>query len=394
LIGLPDDTPAATLPNMAKGIDAISIPQIKLETEMFAKNTWYVAAWADEVTRTARPFARTLLNEPVVLFRGESGKVAAFEDRCCHRALPLRHGDVVGNSLRCAYHGLEFGQTGQCMRIPGQEKIPAKARVKSYPVVEKDDLIWIWIGDPEKAEGSKVPDYPWHQDSGWRYKKNTYLIEANHLFIYDNLLDLTHLGYVHRQTIGGDAETHFEASTDIKRTSKGVRVERWMLDCVPPPTYTSAFTFGKEHVDRWQEIEFEPGLVRIYTGAKDTGTGALQGERENSFGFRGLNAMTPETEHTCHYFWSAAHNFRINEPAVTEEIYRNIVVTFGEDKEIIESQYRNIQCDPGRPFVDIAFDVAPVQARRVWEAMIKAETVASQTAAAGVSVYSSEVRSC
>lgn len=343
---------------------------------MFPRNTWYVAAWADEIE--GRPLARTLLNEPVVLYRGEDGKVAALEDRCCHRALPLHHGDVVGNCLRCAYHGIEYAQDGRVTRIPGQDKIPSKAFVKAYPIVERDDLIWIWMGDVGKADPGRVPAYPWHQDSGWRYKKNIYLIEANHLYIYDNLLDLTHLGYVHRKTIGGDAETHFNASTNTVRTERGVRVKRLMLGCVPPPTYTAAYQFGTELVDRWQEIEFEPGLVRIFTGAKDVGTGAPEGNREDGFGFRGLNAMTPETDDTTHYFWSAAHNFRLDESEVTEEIYRNITVTFGEDKEVIESQYRNIKRAPDRPFVDIAFDVAPVQARRQWAAMVKAEVDVGQ----------------
>jgi vanillate O-demethylase monooxygenase subunit len=338
---------------------------------MFVKNSWYVAAWADEVE--GRPLARTLLNEPVVLFRGTNRTVAALEDRCCHRALPLHHGDVVGDCLRCAYHGLEYDLAGQCTRIPGQTRIPSKAKVRAFPVVERDDLIWIWMGDPEKADQDAVPAYPWHNDRGWRYKKNTYRIEANHLLIYDNLLDLTHLGYVHRQTIGGDAEAHFAANTKTHRTDKGVRVERWLLDSTPPPTYTAAFTFQEERVDRWQEIEFEPGLVRIFTGAKDVGTGASEGMRDGGYGFRGLNAMTPETENTTHYFWSAAHNFRLDEPAVTEEIYRNIVVTFNEDKEIIESQYRNMQRTAGRELIDIAFDIAPIQARRIWDGMLKAE---------------------
>jgi Vanillate O-demethylase oxygenase C-terminal domain len=86
--------------------------------------------------------------------------------------------------------------------------------------------------------------------------------------------------------------------------------------------------------------------------------------------FRGLNAVTPETDDTTHYFRSAAHNFWLNEPEVTEAIYQNIVVTFGEDKDIIESQYRNRKRSPNRPFGDISFDVAPVLARRVWTAMI------------------------
>ena len=342
---------------------------------MFVKNTWYVAAWADEVTN--RPFARTLLNEPVVLFRGITGKVAALEDRCCHRALPLRHGEVVGDCLRCTYHGLEYNTAGQCVRVPGQTKIPAKAKVRAFPVVEQHGLIWIWMGEADKADSALIPAYPWHEDAGWRYKKNTYRIEANHLYIYDNLLDLTHLGYVHQRTIGGNAEAHFAADTKTHRTSRGVRVERSLPECPPPPTYTALFTFETDRVDRWQIIEFEPGLVRIFTGAKDAGTGALAGNREGGFGFRGLNAMTPETEDATHYFWSAAHNFRLDEPAVTEKLYDNIVVTFNEDKEIIESQYRCIKRSSNREFVDIGFDVAPVQARRIWEAMSKAEVSGS-----------------
>ncbi len=345
---------------------------------MFPKNTWYVAAWADEIGTT--PVARTLLNEPVVLFRGASGRVSALEDRCCHRALPLHHGDVVGDCLRCAYHGLEYNAEGQCVRIPGQEKIPTKAKVRRYPVVEQDDLVWIWMGDEAEAQADKVPSYPWHKHPGWRYRKNTYRIEANHLLIYDNLLDLTHLGYVHKLTIGGDAETHFAAETTTKRTDSGVKVERWMLNSLPPPTYTAAYTFGTVRVDRWQEIEFEPGLVRIFTGAKDVGGGATEGNRDNAYGFRGLNAMTPETEHTTHYFWSAAHNYRLDEPSVTDAIFENIVITFNEDKEIIESQYRNMRREPGRPLVDISFDVAPVQARRFWDALNKAEASAKLSA--------------
>lgn len=343
---------------------------------MFAKNIWYVAAWADEVG--SKPLARTILDQPVVLFRGQAGQVAALEDRCCHRGLPLHHGEVIGDCLRCAYHGLEYDLSGVCVRIPGQDKIPLKARVKGWPVVERDHLIWIWMGDPDQADESKVAGYSYHDDTRWRYRKNTYLIKANHLLVYDNLLDLTHLGHVHKKTIGGDAETHFAAPTKTVRTDKGVRVERWMLDSVPPPMYSNAFPFTTERVDRWQEIEFEPSLVRIFTGAKDVGTGASTGNREGGCGFRGLNAMTPETAHTTHYFWSIANNFRLDEPAITDGVYESVVVTFGEDKVVIESQYENLQRQPERPLIDIGFDAGPTQARRIWSAMIELESEAAR----------------
>jgi phenylpropionate dioxygenase-like ring-hydroxylating dioxygenase large terminal subunit len=84
----------------------------------FLRESWYVAARAVEVTR--QPLARTLLDEPVVLYRGEDGTAVALEDRCCHRHLPLSMGKLEGDRLRCGYHGLLFAPDGRCVEIPGQ----------------------------------------------------------------------------------------------------------------------------------------------------------------------------------------------------------------------------------------------------------------------------------
>src|SRR5690554_4497854 len=116
---------------------------------MFLKNTWYAAALAHEVK--AQPLARTIIGEPIILFRQENGTVCALEDRCCHRGLPLAHGEVIGNNIQCGYHGLTFNGLGQCVKIPGQEKIPRNAKVKTFPVVEQDQMVWIWMGDPDQA---------------------------------------------------------------------------------------------------------------------------------------------------------------------------------------------------------------------------------------------------
>lgn len=113
---------------------------------MFLRDVWYVAAWDDEVGH--RPLARTLLNEAVVLYRGANGRPVALEDRCCHRHLPLRMGKVDGDNIQCGYHGPTFDRQGQCVSIPGQTAVPLGASVKSYPVVERDRWIWIWMGDP------------------------------------------------------------------------------------------------------------------------------------------------------------------------------------------------------------------------------------------------------
>ena len=137
---------------------------------MFIKNAWYIAAWAHEVKD--QPFARTICNEAVVLYREpEVGKVGALQDRCCHRGTPLRFGQVVEDGIECGYHGLVFDVSGACIRIPGQDRIPPKAKVRSYPLVEKNQFLWIWMGDAALADPALIVDFPYHDDQAkWPHK--------------------------------------------------------------------------------------------------------------------------------------------------------------------------------------------------------------------------------
>jgi nitrite reductase/ring-hydroxylating ferredoxin subunit len=96
---------------------------------MLVRNCWYVAAWGTEVT--SPPIGRTLLGASVVLYRTASGAVAALENRCPHRGVPLSMGRVDGDVLRCGYHGLEFDTRGACVRLPGQDVVPRACRVRA-----------------------------------------------------------------------------------------------------------------------------------------------------------------------------------------------------------------------------------------------------------------------
>ena len=91
---------------------------------MFLKNCWYVAAEPHEIT--SQPFGRTICNEKIVFWRTEDGDPVAFEDRCCHRRMPLRKGSVQGNILSCHYHGLQFDVTGKCVHVPGPDDDSAR----------------------------------------------------------------------------------------------------------------------------------------------------------------------------------------------------------------------------------------------------------------------------
>jgi nitrite reductase/ring-hydroxylating ferredoxin subunit len=108
---------------------------------MWIKNCWYVIAWEHEIpsAESTELFQRKVLNEPVVVYRKQDGKLAALENRCCHRHAPLSAGRREGDSIRCGYHGLKFNAQGHCTEIPGADKVPSKACVRAYPVVTKNN---------------------------------------------------------------------------------------------------------------------------------------------------------------------------------------------------------------------------------------------------------------
>ena len=88
------------------------------------------------------------------MYRDSGGRVAALSDLCPHRFVPLSLGKLVDDVVQCGYHGLCFDQTGRCVKVPGQTRIPAAARVCVYPIVERYDFIWIWLGDPALADAT------------------------------------------------------------------------------------------------------------------------------------------------------------------------------------------------------------------------------------------------
>jgi phenylpropionate dioxygenase-like ring-hydroxylating dioxygenase large terminal subunit len=339
----------------------------------FIRNDWYVAAWPNEVTE--KPLARRLGNEPVVLYREQNGRAVALRDRCPHRGAALSMGEVVAEGLQCNYHGMVFGDDGKCRRIPAQDRIPSKACVKSFPLVEKDGFLWIWLGDPAKADPSMIVDYPYHNDEKkWPRKCDMKPVKGHYMLLVDNLMDLTHIGYMHKNTIGsGPANAYSEAITNSERTDRGVRLTRWLLDHVPPATYVKAVGF-KGKVDRWQEFEFvAPGNVLQYTGATDAGTGAYdQNKRDGGIHLRIFHALTPETDNSCFYFFSTMTGYRQDDPAASELYHSEIIRTFQEDVAFIEVQQQRLEEFP-EPQIDTIHDKVRVQARRYYQSRLGEE---------------------
>ena len=337
----------------------------------FPLDRWWVAGFSWELED--QPLARVILNRPMVLYRTPAGEVGALQDRCCHKELPLSCGSIESRGLRCGYHGLLFDRSGTCIEIPGQQHIPARARVPAYPLREQDQILWVWVGSsPDSLPTGEPPAYPVHGDPRYRFGGGVYRYEAPYQLIHDNLMDLSHLGYVHLKTIGGNPSLHMNARLKVESEGDTVRVIRWMPQSDPPPTYTAAWPF-KGLVDRWQEIEFRVSHLLIWTGAMDVGTDRLDNPAREGFHMRGFHGVTPETESTSHYFWTVATNPHPQMENVTQTVVEQSAATFDEDKVVIEAQYRN-QCRfADRSSLAIHVDAGPNRARRVIDRLKKAK---------------------
>jgi phenylpropionate dioxygenase-like ring-hydroxylating dioxygenase large terminal subunit len=337
---------------------------------MFLRNGWYAAIWSRDLNE--QPVGRTFLNEKVVLFRNDRGEVGALEDRCCHRAAPLSLGEISGATLACGYHGLQFDVNGKCVHVPGQADVPSGAKVRSYPVYEKNNVVWIWMGEAAKADTTKIPDMPWLSDPKWSTTPGNLHVKSNYQFIIDNLLDLTHVSYVHKKTLAGDPR---EATTPTKteRLNDGVRVGRWMIDFVPPPLFAKAGNFtGK--VDRWQHATWHPpGIVYLDVGCAKTGTGAPQGDRSQGISIWSSHLITPETEHSSHYMFCFARDFSLDDQEVSKMLFEGSKATFLEDVEFLEAVQTNREGGSLDGLIHVTADAAQLQARRMLNAMIGAE---------------------
>ena len=343
---------------------------------MFIKNAWYVAAWSDELT--AAPLARRLLGEPVVLFRDAQGRAAALADMCCHRGSPLSRGLVVEAGIECGYHGMIFAGDGACVHIPGQVHIPGKARVRAYPVSEKDGCVWIWMGDPAATDATGMIEYPFHNDAArWPHKKTLIPIAGNATLMIDNLMDLSHLGYIHRSTIGGggSAQAHSEALMDTQPGEDGLKFTRWQLDVLAPPTYKRLVPSLGDRIDRWAEFEFTaPGVVTHWVGGVNANTGAYdKGMREGGVSMRVFHGLTPETETSCHYFFSTLNGTRPDDPQATEAVFTEVHTAFLEDQAMVQAQQERLAEFGEDALINIHTDGARVHMRRILAKLLARE---------------------
>lgn len=347
----------------------------------FLRNAWYAAGWADEIGPEDL-VGRTILNEPVLLFRQSDGTAKAIQDRCPHRFAPLHMGRHIGDGVQCGYHGLEFDGQGVCTFNPFADEDSADypARVRTFPMVEKHTVLWIWMGD-EAPDHDAIPDTVGYMEDTSRKEMHGHIhVAANYSLLNDNLMDLSHAIFLHQGSLANkDMIKSFRP--EVRHEASRVYCQRKSPDVVPPRLWHPGLGDGVEKVDFFSHLQWDaPSSVLLEVGCTPLGQ-PFRSEGE----ITGLNShlFTPETEFTSHYFWSFSRDFSPEDAAVDEHVRDVALRAFvEEDKPMLEAQQKMIgeeEIMSLKPML-LRTDNAAMRVRRILGKMIAEEEKAAEAA--------------
>ena len=171
-------------------------------------NQWYALLESKQIPRR-RPVGVTRMGEKMVFWRDAHGKAACAVDLCPHRGAALSAGKVQGDCVECPFHGFQFDHSGRCTFIPAigrAAEVPQAFRVRSYPVIEKHGLVYVWWGEP-RAEYPPLPEFDFMTDSRYVYATIRDRWKTHYSRAIENQLDVVHLPFVHANTIGSGNKT-------------------------------------------------------------------------------------------------------------------------------------------------------------------------------------------
>jgi vanillate O-demethylase monooxygenase subunit len=307
----------------------------------FLKNAWYVAALSPTVGRTLQ--AVKILGESIVLYRTQDHTPVALEDACPHRKLPLSMGRLKGDAVECGYHGLTFDCSGACIDAATQARIPLFAKVRSYPVRDQYGLLWIWMGDADKPPSHDIYRIDNHDNPAWNITRGDSMhCACNYLWLVDNLLDPSHVAWVHRSSFAGAGTDN--TPLQITSHADGVVASRWMLDQPPPPFYAPLVKFSG-NADRLQHYEvLYPSLgvnKGIYTPAGKGGPDMV--DDAHTYRMVSYNFLTPIDEDNTLYFWLQHRNTDPHDEDITTRAALGAKAAFEEDRVILEAVHKGMK---------------------------------------------------
>lgn len=338
------------------------------------RNRWYIAAFSHEISRD--PIERTFLGTPVALYRTAAGFPVAMYGICPHRYYPLAKGKVVGDALVCGYHGFTFDADGSCVRIPSQETGAGFCQ-PTYPIEERGPLCWIWLGDRDNCDPGLIPPYADFglDQPGWRVSSFNYLHTAGRAqLLVDNLMDLTHLEFVHHHIAGGAAMTRLKLQEESRPQSYRLR----RSGKVPWNPFFDHLWGPENRFEGLADFDsltdfYGPELIRTNLPLVT----AIDGNPEvpPAIGhLHILHGITPETETSTHYFGFATRNFRLDDDALDQFQLHSDLKIRQQDVDAIAAVERHVDRAAAIQRELLAKADAPaVKVRKRIQAMLDAE---------------------
>jgi phenylpropionate dioxygenase-like ring-hydroxylating dioxygenase large terminal subunit len=337
------------------------------------QNQWYVAAYGREIGEDL--FSRTICGESILFWRTRAGTVTAMSDRCVHRRFPLSQAPtrLVDDQVICGYHGFTYGTDGRCVAVPGQTRVPRTARLRSYPVVEQDSFVWVFIGDPDRADAARIPRAPWLDSPDYATVSGMEPLAARFGLLVDNLLDLSHETYLHGGYIGTPEVASTPITTQVDEEAGIVSVSRHMDDAECPPFYSKS-TGLTGRIARWQDIEYMPPcLYTLHSRIAPVGSVPNpDGSDPDAFHVEVVYAITPETEHSTHDFWAVARDFARDDQGVSDFLAEQNRTVVLQDVEALDVLEKVIASEPeGYQELSINIDTGGLAARRMLAALVE-----------------------
>lgn len=301
---------------------------------------WYVAAKVEEITREL--LSRYILDRNIVFYRREDGSPVALQNRCAHRSFPLSESKLDGDNIICGYHGIQYDSDGLIVDIPCQETCPADLRIRKYPLVESGPLVWIWMGDADKADASRIPDVSFLDSEEWAFASGQYHVEGNYLLMHENLCDLSHFPFLHGATFS--FTRNFSESPVIVEKKNG-RVNFYRHGKIAD----AKFLFPDNYKMEERDVKTVSGGTYISPALnlgwrETTLLDAKEGEQSSLKSFV-PHFLTPETQNSCHYYWFFARNYALENDLFGENFQKVITRGFSEDMYAVREMQLMVEKD-------------------------------------------------
>lgn len=347
--------------------------------DILIRNAWYVAGLSEDF-ETEKLQRRVMCEKVLVLWRTAEGEVVAFDDRCCHKRMPISAGRFLEDGVvECPYHGLGFNSAGKCVRVPSApgEPIPKRARLLPYSVLEQDGVVWVWPGDAEQIGDIRPPATPNIVDPEWEHVSGELIVKGNSMLMIENVLDATHFYPLHGATIGqsSDNAIDFEVETGEMGGVEFVKTSRVVDDY--PQSENFADMLGYSQADSYSsQTMVGPGAVIADRTLWPAGGRKEDKEPRSLINFHFFTPLDRESHKYTYVVNMPKGQMSGKDPnkRAVDRAKELLTDVFEEDIWAIEMQQKMCEIEDGAYHeVHLKADLALMRGRRVLDKMYRKE---------------------